>query len=493
MAAPAQPDQPRAGDRSARPAAAWRGSSSRSWCPRRPSPAPRSSRRRRTAIGRSRRERLVEPGRAGQSPQAGRRVGGGDPIGVGHEQAERQPPTARGGPPAGRRGAPAGAPRGRSPTASSRASDISGRLANPAGDRAVAERPRRAWPAPARSGRRASCRRHAVAPRPSSLEEPATSVVSESSPAGVPGGGIGEAPNPGRSIAITSCCAARAADHRLPHLPPAADPVDQQQRIAVSGAMVVEVHAADLASASRDARRPLRFVQRRRQTVAAASNWFGEPANYRCTKRPRQFPEEISWRAPRRQPRPSAARSRSSRAGTCGCTSRGCRPTSDHEVPIIVRGEGCYVYDEHGNRYLDGLSALFCVNIGHGRADIAQAGADQAKELGFFTNWSYAHPRAIELAARIAGAGARRPEPGVLHQRRQRGRRVGAQAGAPVPQAHRQPEQDQGDRSRDRLPRHQPRRAVGDRDHQPARAVRAAHARRLPRPQHQHLPAARTG
>jgi adenosylmethionine-8-amino-7-oxononanoate aminotransferase len=75
---------------------------------------------------------------------------------------------------------------------------------------------------------------------------------------------------------------------------------------------------------------------------------------------------------------------------------------SDHEVPIIVRGEGCYVYDEHGNRYLDGLSALFCVNIGHGRADVAQAGADQAKELGFFTNWSYAHPRAIELAAKIA-------------------------------------------------------------------------------------------
>ncbi len=72
------------------------------------------------------------------------------------------------------------------------------------------------------------------------------------------------------------------------------------------------------------------------------------------------------------------------------------------DIPIIVRGEGCYVYDEHGNRYLDGLSALFCVNIGHGRADIAQAGADQAKDLGFFTNWSYAHPPAIQLAARIA-------------------------------------------------------------------------------------------
>jgi adenosylmethionine-8-amino-7-oxononanoate aminotransferase len=74
----------------------------------------------------------------------------------------------------------------------------------------------------------------------------------------------------------------------------------------------------------------------------------------------------------------------------------------DHEVPIIVRGEGCYVYDEHGNRYLDGLSALFCVNIGHGRADIAQVGAEQAKDLGFFTNWSYAHPPSIELAARVA-------------------------------------------------------------------------------------------
>ncbi len=74
-----------------------------------------------------------------------------------------------------------------------------------------------------------------------------------------------------------------------------------------------------------------------------------------------------------------------------------------HEVPIIVKGDGCYVWDEHGNRYFDGLSSLFCVNIGHGRQEVAQAGADQAAELGFFTNWSYAHPRSIELAERIAG------------------------------------------------------------------------------------------
>ena len=73
------------------------------------------------------------------------------------------------------------------------------------------------------------------------------------------------------------------------------------------------------------------------------------------------------------------------------------------EVPVIVRGDGCYVYDEHGKRYLDGLSALYCVNIGHGRAEMGEAAAAQAKELGFYTNWSYAHPRSIELATRIAG------------------------------------------------------------------------------------------
>src|SRR5271165_5729027 len=72
------------------------------------------------------------------------------------------------------------------------------------------------------------------------------------------------------------------------------------------------------------------------------------------------------------------------------------------DVPVIVRGEGCYVYDEHGKRYLDGLSALFCVNIGHGRTELGDAAARQAGELGFYTNWSYAHPRAIELAARVA-------------------------------------------------------------------------------------------
>ena len=74
----------------------------------------------------------------------------------------------------------------------------------------------------------------------------------------------------------------------------------------------------------------------------------------------------------------------------------------EHEIPILVRGQGSYVYDEHDREYLDGLSALFCVNAGHGRAELGEAAAKQAAQLGFYTNWSYAHPRAIELAERIA-------------------------------------------------------------------------------------------
>ncbi len=72
------------------------------------------------------------------------------------------------------------------------------------------------------------------------------------------------------------------------------------------------------------------------------------------------------------------------------------------EIPIIARGEGPYVYDDKGKRYLDGLSGLFCSNVGHGRAELGEAAARQAEELGFFMIWSYAHPRAIELASKLA-------------------------------------------------------------------------------------------
>jgi adenosylmethionine-8-amino-7-oxononanoate aminotransferase len=72
------------------------------------------------------------------------------------------------------------------------------------------------------------------------------------------------------------------------------------------------------------------------------------------------------------------------------------------DMPVIVRGSGQYVYDSRGKRYLDGLSGLFVSQIGHGRAEVAEAGARQASELAYFPLWSYAHPRAIELAERLS-------------------------------------------------------------------------------------------
>jgi adenosylmethionine-8-amino-7-oxononanoate aminotransferase len=74
-----------------------------------------------------------------------------------------------------------------------------------------------------------------------------------------------------------------------------------------------------------------------------------------------------------------------------------------HEVPVIVRGEGAYVWDQHGKRYLDGLAGLFTSQLGHGRTELAEAGAKQASTLAYFPLWTYAHPRAIELAERLAG------------------------------------------------------------------------------------------
>jgi adenosylmethionine-8-amino-7-oxononanoate aminotransferase len=75
---------------------------------------------------------------------------------------------------------------------------------------------------------------------------------------------------------------------------------------------------------------------------------------------------------------------------------------AEADVPVIVRGSGPYVYDSNGKRYLDGLSGLFVVQVGHGRTELAEAAAKQAAELAYFPLWSYAHPKAIELADRLA-------------------------------------------------------------------------------------------
>jgi adenosylmethionine-8-amino-7-oxononanoate aminotransferase len=74
-----------------------------------------------------------------------------------------------------------------------------------------------------------------------------------------------------------------------------------------------------------------------------------------------------------------------------------------HEPPIIVRGEGCYLEDSNGKRYLDALAGLFAVQVGYSYGEeMGQAALEQMRELPFYTNWSYAHPRAIELAHEVA-------------------------------------------------------------------------------------------
>jgi adenosylmethionine-8-amino-7-oxononanoate aminotransferase len=72
------------------------------------------------------------------------------------------------------------------------------------------------------------------------------------------------------------------------------------------------------------------------------------------------------------------------------------------KLPVIVSGEGCYVTDDRGNAYIDGLAGLFTTQVGHGRTELADAAARQMKELGFFPNWSFQHPRSLELAAKLA-------------------------------------------------------------------------------------------
>ncbi len=71
-------------------------------------------------------------------------------------------------------------------------------------------------------------------------------------------------------------------------------------------------------------------------------------------------------------------------------------------MPIIERGDGCYVWDNHGKRFLDGLAGLYTTQVGYGRPELAKAAHDQMLKLGFFPNWTYAHPMAVDLAARLA-------------------------------------------------------------------------------------------
>ena len=159
-------------------------------------------------------------------------------------------------------------------------------------------------------------------------------------------------------------------------------------------------------------------------------------------------------------------------------------PVSAGGLPVFVRGEGCELWDGEGNRYLDGLSTLFCVNAGHGRAELADAAAAQMRELAYATTWDMVHPPALELAARIAGLA-----PGDLDRVFfTSGGSESVESALKLARAYHQlrgePRRVEGDRARARLPRHDGGRAVGHRAAVRADAVRAARARRLPRPAH---------
>ncbi len=79
-------------------------------------------------------------------------------------------------------------------------------------------------------------------------------------------------------------------------------------------------------------------------------------------------------------------------------------PQEIDELLVLERGEGPYVFDTTGKRYIDALSSLFCAQIGYSYGDeMAIAVADQLAELPFNTNWATAHPASIELAEKLAG------------------------------------------------------------------------------------------
>jgi adenosylmethionine-8-amino-7-oxononanoate aminotransferase len=69
--------------------------------------------------------------------------------------------------------------------------------------------------------------------------------------------------------------------------------------------------------------------------------------------------------------------------------------------PVLTRGEGIYVYDSDGNRYIDGPAGMWCVNVGYGRREIADAVANQIAEMPYDSPWSFTNVPAARLAERL--------------------------------------------------------------------------------------------
>lgn len=80
------------------------------------------------------------------------------------------------------------------------------------------------------------------------------------------------------------------------------------------------------------------------------------------------------------------------------------RDLGEKKSRIITRADGVYIYDADGNRILDGMSGLWCVNVGYGRDELVDAATAQLRELPYYNSFfQCAHPPAIELASRLTG------------------------------------------------------------------------------------------
>jgi len=76
--------------------------------------------------------------------------------------------------------------------------------------------------------------------------------------------------------------------------------------------------------------------------------------------------------------------------------------TDEVQRTIITRGEGIYVYDSDDNRLIDGPGGMWCVNVGHGRREIAEAIATQASTLAYYSPWALGSVPAAQLAEKLA-------------------------------------------------------------------------------------------
>lgn len=75
----------------------------------------------------------------------------------------------------------------------------------------------------------------------------------------------------------------------------------------------------------------------------------------------------------------------------------------DEGAMVVSQGEGCYVYDGEGNKYLDGIGGLWCVNVGYGRKEIAEAVAEQIMKIPYYSAFGHhTSPPAAKLSAKLA-------------------------------------------------------------------------------------------